>query len=128
MAKPTTTYQNFRDRTYDWLASMLDYNITSIDTKSGTLATSNSFGNSLSIYGTGKALVILAGAWTATVSLQVSLSTASSPATWYNLSTYGANMVTAIDLGVACSLRVGIETGNYTSGTVNWFTKTGGRS
>jgi hypothetical protein len=127
MAIPTSNYTNLRDKHSDQLLSITDYGITSINQKSGSIATSNSFGTSLPIYGLGKALVVFSGTWTATVFSQLSLSTAATPATWYDLSSYTGNQVVALDYGVACSIRVGIKTGDYTSGTMNYFIKTGGR-
>lgn len=127
MAIPTSNYTNLRDKHSDQLLSITDYGITSVNQKSGSIATANSFGTSLPIYGLGKALVVLSGVWTATVFSQLSLSTAATPATWYDLSSYTANQVVALDYGVACSIRVGIKTGDYTSGTMNYFIKTGGR-
>lgn len=124
---PSSNYHNLREKQTDQLLTIMDYLITSSDSKSGSIATSNSFSDSLQIYGTGKAVLFLSGGFTANISLQCSPSTATIPATWYDLATYtniGANV---IDTGISCSLRVGIATGNYTSGTVNYHLQTGGR-
>ena len=127
MAKPTSPYSNLREKQTDQLLSITDYIVTSVEQKTGSIATANSFGTSLPIFGVGKALVVLSGTWTATIFSQLSLSTAATPATWYDLSSYTGNQVVALDYGVACSIRVGIKTGDYTSGTMNYFIKTGGR-
>ena len=131
MTIPSSIYFNLserqRDQTVQLLDEILEYNVTAVNMKSGSITTANDFGTSLAVYGSGKALCFSAGTWTATISLQVSLSTAASPATWYNLSTYSTNGARLIDMGVACSLRVGIPTGKYTGGTLLWHLKTGGR-
>ena len=127
MTIPDSEYSNQNERWLDQLITMTQYSIPSVSEASGTIATGNAFGTGVAMYGNGKALLVFSGTWTATVQLQVSLSTAAVPATWYNSSTYSSNGFNLIDLGVACTIRVGIETGNYTSGTLNWAIKTGGR-
>jgi hypothetical protein len=131
MTIPSSVYFNLserqRDQTVQLLDEILEYNVTAVNMQSGSITTANAFGTSLAVYGSGKALAVFAGTWTATASLQVSLSTATSPATWHNLSTYSTNGARLIDMGVACSLRIGIPTGSYTAGTLLWNLKTGGR-
>jgi len=127
MTVPTSTQDAQFDRYWDQLLQMTDYSVQSVSTKTGSIAASNTFGSAVQILGAGKSLVVLSGTWTATVQMQISLSTATSPTTWYDLSTYSVNAVETVDIGVACSLRVGIKTGNYTSGSVHWAMKVGGR-
>lgn len=124
---PSSTYHNLREKQTDQLLTITDFLVTSSDSKSGSIATSNSFGDSLQLFGSGKAMLFLSGGFTAYISLQCSPSTASVPTSWYDLSTYSIPGANVIDAGIACSLRVGVKTGQFTSGTVNYYLKTGGR-
>lgn len=124
---PSSTFHNANEQMRDQLLKIADFLVTSVDTKSGNLSTANSFSEPLQVYGTGKAMLFLSGNFTANISLQCSPSTSAIPSTWYDLATYTNIGAKVVDTGIACSLRVGVKTDNYTSGTINYYLKTGGR-
>lgn len=125
----TTDRYNATEQWLDRIERVSRYLVPNVTQLSGSLVTDNSFGTALNIFGTGKALMGLvpATSFTGIVYLQLSLSTATSPTTWYDLATYSIGAFKLVDIGTACSLRVGIKTGDYTSGTMAWELKTGGR-
>jgi len=127
MTVPSSNYSNQNERWRDQMARMADYTVPSISSKSGSIAASNTYGSAVQLLGRGCALIVVAGTFAATVFAQLSLSTATSPGTWYDIKSFAAATIQVIEPLVACSARVGVKTGGYTSGTVSWAIKTGGR-
>lgn len=127
MTIPTSSKDAQFDRYWEQLLQMADYSVQSVSTKTGSIAASNTYGSAVQLLGDGRALVIFSGTWTATTHIQIALSTATSPSTWFDIKSFTSNDTNVVEPKVACSLRVGVKTGNYTSGTLDWAIRTGGR-
>lgn len=87
---------------------------------SSNIASANTFSNSITVTNVGEArrfTIVVSGTWTATVTLQQSLDDGS---TWADISNYTSNVSTTYADGLdnqTVQYRIGIKTGNYTSGT-----------
>jgi len=80
----------------------------------------NQFSSAIKVTGTGTTrdiTIVRSGTWTATVTLQRSIS---EPGTWVDVATFTANGTATYNDGLDNQViyyRIGIKTGNYTSGT-----------
>lgn len=98
------------------------FRLTSIgQTVSGALNGAAQYTNYIHVSGVGTNrifTIVLTGVWTATVTLQQSIG---EPGAWTNVTSYTGNTSSPYDDGLANQViyyRLGINTGNYTSGTV----------
>lgn len=98
------------------------WQITSIgQTVATNIVAENTFTSSIRVTGTGTSrsfTISLTGTWTATVTLQRSFDEG---ATWIDLDTYTANTATTYSDGLDNQIvlyRIGVKTGDFTSGTV----------
>lgn len=80
-----------------------------------SIAAQNTFSNGVVI--SGPFNMSLSGTWAATVHLQRSFP--DSPTTWFDVASYTANIQDrGMEGETGVQYRVGVKTGNYTSGTV----------
>lgn len=80
-----------------------------------SIAAQNTFSDPVAI--TGDFNLSLSGTWVATVHLQRSYPNA--PTTWFDVASYTANIEDrGFEPETGVQYRVGVKTGNYTSGTV----------
>lgn len=88
-----------------------------------SITAANQFTNAIEVTGTGSTrnfTVILSGTWTATVTLQRSLEGDTGP--WTDVTTYTANNTATFADGLDNQIayyRIGVKTGDFTSGTVS---------
>lgn len=88
----------------------------------GSVTAANQFTNAILVEGVGSQRVftiVISGTWVATVTLQRSLTSGAGP--WEDVTTYTANTTVAYNDALdnqEAWYRIGVKTGNYTSGTV----------
>lgn len=88
----------------------------------GSVTAANQFTNAILVEGVGSQRVftiVISGTWVATVTLQRSLTSDAGP--WEDVTTYTANTTVAYNDALdnqEAWYRIGVKTGNYTSGTV----------
>ena len=101
------------------------YRLSSIGQRvEASIAAEDNFTNEIRVTGVGadrRFTLSISGTWSGTVSLQRSIG---APGAWVNVNTYTSNGTTTYADGLDNSVvyyRIGIETGNYTSGTADMY-------
>ncbi len=86
----------------------------SFGARSASITAANNFTDPLSVRPEEGASVSVSGTWSATVHLQHRLDGTN----WRDVESYTANTEKVYTAGEGCDVRIGVKTGNFTSGTV----------